>query len=83
MAGLEESFLGGGQSIDIKVVKNQAKGPKIYQIGKIFPYLLRGGFKKKKTWKSGVFCQTGGGGSPEVVKKPNCFFETEFFSESI
>ena len=26
-----------------------------------------------------VFCQTGGGGSPGVVKKPNCFFEKSIF----
>ena len=42
---------------------------------------LREGFKKKceKVWS---FAKPGGG-SPGVVKKPNCFFETEFFSESI
>ena len=44
--------------------------------------ILREGFKKKM-WKSMVFCQTGGGGVSEGGKKPNCFFETEFFSESI
>ena len=44
--------------------------------------LIREGFKKKKREKVWPFAKPGGG-SPEVVKKPNCFFETEFFSESI
>ena len=48
---------------------------------KVHILMIREGLKKKreKVWS---FAKPGGG-SPGVVKKPNCFFETEFFSESI
>ena len=38
---------------------------------------------QKKIWEKVWSFAKPGGGSPGVVKKPNCFFETEFFSESI
>ena len=44
---------------------------------------LRESLKKQKMGKSMVFCQTKGGRSPGVVKKPYCFFEKVFLLETM
>ena len=46
-------------------------------------YILGKGSKKEIQKMYGLLPNQGAGGSARVVKKPNCFFETSIFSESI
>ena len=45
----------------------------------VTPFPCKGRLPKKKSGKSVVFCQTRGGGSPRVNKKPNLKFANGFF----
>ena len=55
----------------------------LYELFVFWFIALREGLKKTYWEKVWSFAKPGGGGSARVVKKPNCFFEKKYFSESI